>query len=188
MSVDNKFLDKILYFLDEVKKATVRTNYVNSVWEKQDYPEYNSIFTSLCTEFCRYVIEESEFTQDGNGIGKVLHLYGGELTIDQLCGMIPDDKEQNRYWYMQFQPEVGSFIIKDDYVYYTLCQHGSFSMWVNLRVPLIQFNKFLMWAFSYIDMDCNEEFFHIRMKDILKDELNKEIDREVEERILESCK
>ena len=188
MSVDNKFLDKMLYFLNEVRKATVRTNYVNSVWEKQDYPEYNSIFTSLCTEFCEYIIKKSEFVNDTQVFGKVLQLYGGELTIDQLCGMIPDNEEQNRYWYMQFQPEVDRFKIQDNYVYYTLCQHGSANMWVNLRVLKEDFDRFLIWAFSYLDGDCLEENTALKIKDQLKDKLNEEIDNIVKEKILESCK
>lgn len=150
MSLDTNFLPKMLYFLHQVDKAVQRTNYVNKQWEESELKQFNSIFTGLCPQFCELVIQKSEFVNTG----RLLPLYGGTLSVDQLCGMIPDT-EQNRYWFMRFDPaDSKGFRIVDHQVFYTLCQHGSQSMWVYMKVDLDDFNRFLTWAFSYLDIEC----------------------------------
>lgn len=155
MSVDNKFLDKLLYFLSQCEKASQRTCYANKAWFDSDIKDYNSVFCGLCPNFCDMVIRKSEFIHGG----KELQLYGGKLTVEDLCGMIPDESEYNRYWYMPFNPfsSYKNFNVDDKYVYYCLHQHGSASMFVRMKILRDDFDKFLTYIFSYLDSDCFNE-------------------------------
>ena len=161
MSVDNNFLPKMIYFLEQTKKATERTNYVNKDWFEAEYKPFLSIFTSLCQEFCDMVIRKSEFVW-GTQRDKIRPIYGGSLTLEDLCGMIPDPEEQNRYWYMSFHPANGEYtnfsIVEGKWVFYELSQINNKTITVRLCISLDDFNKFLNWAFSYLDVDCFKAF------------------------------
>ena len=160
MAYDDHFLQKMLYFLDHTQRASEHQIVVNKVWNESDIKQYNSIFTGLCPEFCEMVIKKSEFVNTENAI---LPIYGGQITLDDLCGLIPDPDEQSRYWFMHFEPfsMYRSFRLVDDWVYYEMNQHGTFIASVKLRVKKEYFNKFLTWAFSYLDVDC----FNIHIKE-----------------------
>ena len=140
MAQDHNFLQKMLFFLEQCERAGQRTGYANKAWFDSPIKDYNSVFCGLCPMFCEMVIQKSEFIHGG----KELILPGdGKLTLDDLCGMIPDDTEYNRYWYMPFNPfsSYKNFNIEDKYVYYCLHQHGSVTMFVRMKILLEDFKK-----------------------------------------------
>lgn len=135
MAVDDKFLDKYNLIIYEMHKATQRGTH--------------SLVCGLCEQFCDMVIKKSTL------IAGPKH---NDIKLEDLCGMIPDETETNRYYYLS------RFSLKEENVILDLYQHQN-STWpvcYRLQITLTDFNKFLTWMFSYVDVDCAHEYLGIK--------------------------
>lgn len=136
MAVDDKFLDKYELIVYEMMRATQRG--------------VPSSVCGTCEQFCDMVIKKSKL---------VAGPKYNEINIEDLCGMIPDETETNRYYYLsKFSLEVNNVML-----ILTQHQNSSWPVIYKLQITLDDFNKFLTWMFSYVDADCSKKY--IEQKD-----------------------
>ena len=135
MAVDDKFLDKYTLLNEEMTRATVRGT--------------PALLCGMCEQFCDMVIKKSTL---------IAGPKYNEMRVEDLCGMIPDETETNRYYYL------ARFALVNNNVILVLSQHhnGDLPVVYRLRIPLDDFNKFLTWMFSYVDADCSREYLGIK--------------------------
>ena len=138
MSGDAKFLEKYLYFNEQLARASDQYDTKS--------PYLVSELCGLSPRFCDMVIRKSKFV--GSDSDKI-PIFDSYMTLEQLCGEIPDTDSANRYWRM-----TSNIILVDDLVIYEMQQVPSAMMCVKLYIQLEDFNKFLTYLFSYVDNSC----------------------------------
>lgn len=119
------FLEKYLYFKDLLDIASIRS-------------ELSPEFTSKSEYFCKMVIRLSKIVAGPDF---------EDLTIENLCGVIKDENESNRYYYMR------DFKLKGNKVLMELYQHknGNFPVIYTLEIDRKHFNEYLNFVMAYVD-------------------------------------
>lgn len=135
MAVDDKFLDKYEFLNDEMQRAKHRGT--------------PSLLCGLCEKFCDMVIKQSILIA-----GPMFK----SINIEDLCGMIPDDNETNRYYYLFGMSVMGDSVVLELYQH----QNSDYPVSYKLRITTDKFNRFLTWMFSYVDADCSREYLGIK--------------------------
>lgn len=135
MAVDDKFLDKYDFLNDEIQRAKHRGT--------------PSLLCGLCEQFCNMVIKQSTL---------IAGPMFTSINIEDLCGMIPDDNETNRYYYLFGMSVMGDSVVLELYRH----QNSDYPVSYKLRITTDKFNRFLTWMFSYVDADCSREYLGIK--------------------------
>ena len=150
MSVDKNFLNKYHLYNECLNQAAIR----NCRVEHSDKP-----FTGLDPNFCKMVIMKSQITQFPCPEAK-------NIKLEQLCGMIPDPDETNKYYYVR-----NADLLYTGNVKYELWQHHNspYPYCFILEVPEKDYNNYLNFMFSYCDKDCMDEYIRQKFKDNDKD-------------------
>ena len=146
MSVDKHFLTKYKLYRELLNAASCR----NTRGKNNEIP-----FTGLDPTFCEMVIKKSQ-------IVKWPAPEAHSISLEQLCGMIPDEQETNRYYYMA-AAEAHDF---RNIVVYELWQHhnSDFPVHFTLEIDIDQFNKYLNYIFSYCDQECMDAYIYDKFK------------------------
>ena len=140
MAVDDRFLDKFLFFQSEL----ARNNYTEI-----DPLQYTPRLSGIDEIFCDLVIRKSYFYRSSR---KTLKIFGGELSIENLCGFM--DNNPNLFWVMTRE-----FKLADDVLIYHMRKWDDATMDVTLVIKKTDFNQFLNYLFSYVDSECSKEWF-----------------------------
>ena len=80
------------------------------------------------------------------------------INIEDLCGMIPDKNETNRYYYLFGMSVMGDSVVLELYQH----QNSDYPVSYKLRISMDKFNRFLTWMFSYVDTECSKEYLGIK--------------------------
>ena len=134
MAVDDKFLDKYEFLNDEMQRAKQRGT--------------PSLLCGLCEQFCNMVIKQSTL---------IAGPMFTSIDIEDLCGMIPDKNETNRYYYLFGMSVMGDSVVLELYQH----QNSDYPVSYKLRIAMDKFNRFLTWMFSYVDAECSKEYLGI---------------------------